>query len=554
MAKQIVFDEKARRALKAGVDKVADAVRVTLGPRGRNVVLDKGFGGPTITNDGVTIAKEIELKDKIENMGAEIVKEVANKTNEVAGDGTTTAVVLMQSIVEEGMKRITMGLNAMGVRAGIERAAADVVDILQRIAKPIQTKEEIRQVASIAAESDELGKIIADTIDIVGKDGVVTVEESQSFGVEKEVVKGLEFDKGYVSPYMITNPERMEAEYKDVAILITDKKLTSVQEILPLLEKLAQTGKKELVIICDDVEGEALATFVVNKLRGTFSVLAVKSPGYGDRKKEMLEDIAITTGGQVISEELGVKFENAELTMLGHANRVIASKDSTVVVGGKGKKADIENRVEQLRRQLEGSDSKFDKEKLEERIAKLAGGVAVIRVGAATETEMKYLKLKIEDAVNATKAAIEEGVVPGGGTALIKAAAKVAENKPEGKKSDEAVLVGYEIVLRALEVPLKQIALNAGKDDGSVVVDRVKRGKGNTGYDAKADEMVSDMLEAGIIDPVKVTKSCLQNAASAAAILLTTEAAVADEPEEKGASGGMPGGGMPDMGGMGGMM
>ncbi|HEX9609091.1 MAG TPA: chaperonin GroEL [Candidatus Paceibacterota bacterium] len=549
MAKAIIFDEQARRALKSGVDKVAEAVKVTLGPRGRNVVLDKGFGGPTITNDGVSIAKEITLRDKFENMGAEIVKEVASKTNDVAGDGTTTAVVLMQAIVEEGMKKTSMGLSAMGVRAGIEGAARDATVALRKLAKPIQSKEEIRQVASISAENDELGAIIAETIDKVGKDGVVTVEESQSFGIEKEIVEGLEFDKGYVSPYMVTNAERMEAITKDALILITDKKISTVQEILPLLEKLAQTGKKELVIVADDVDGEALATFVVNKLRGAFNVLAVKAPGYGDRKKEMLEDIAITTGGQVVSEEVGIKLENVEIAMLGRANRVVATKDNTVVVGGKGKKADIEARVTQLRRQLEQSDSKFDREKIEERIAKLAGGVGVIRVGAATETEMKYLKLKIEDAVNATKAAIEEGVIPGGGTALLKVAEQLEKNRPE-KNVEEEYLVGYDIVVRALHEPLKQIARNAGKDDGSVIVDKVKNGRGNIGYDARNDEIVSDMLAEGIIDPVKVTRSGLQNAASAAAILLTTEVAIADEPEEKKEGGH----GMPDMGGgMGGM-
>lgn len=551
MAKAIIFDEEARRALKTGIDKVADTVRVTLGPRGRNVVLDKGFGGPTITNDGVSIAKEITLRDKFENMGAEISKEVASKTNDVAGDGTTTAVVLMQAIVEEGMKKTSMGLSTMGVRSGIEEAARAATEALRKLAKPIQSKDEIRQVASISAENDELGARIADTIDQVGKDGVVTVEESQSFGVESEVVEGLEFDKGYVSPYMVTNAERMEAVYKDALILITDKKITTVQEILPLLEKLAQSGKKELVIIADDVEGEALATFVVNKLRGAFSVLAVKAPGYGDRKKEMLEDIAITTGGQIVSEDVGIKLENVELSVLGRSNRVVATKDNTVIVGGKGKKADIETRIGQLRKQLEQADSKFDKEKLEERVAKLSGGVAVIQVGAATETEMKYLKLKIEDAVNATKAAIEEGVVPGGGTALVKVAQQLEKNQAEGRRSSEEFAVGYDIVIRALHEPLKQIAVNAGKDDGSVIVDKVKHGRGNAGYDARNDEIVSDMLAEGIIDPVKVTRSGLQNAASAAAMLLTTEAAVADEPEDK-KEGGMPdmGGGMPDMGGM----
>ncbi len=457
----------------------------------------------------------------------------------------------MQAIVTEGMKHTSMGLNAMGIRAGIEAAAERAVAALKSIAKPIGSKEEIRQVASISAESEELGKTIADTIDKVGKDGVVTVEESQSLGIESEVVEGMQFDKGYVSAYMITNPERMEAEYRDAPILITDKKISSIQEILPILEKVAQSGKKELVILADDIEGEALTTFVVNKLRGSFNVLGIKAPGYGDRKKEMLQDIATMVGGQVISEETGIKFDSATLAMMGRANKVVATKDSTVIVGGKGKKADIEDRVAQLRKQLEQSDSKFDKEKLEERIAKLSGGVAVIRVGAATETEMKYLKLKIEDAVNATKAAIEEGIVPGGGTALLKAAHKLAkEYEEEGKKMNAEMRVGYEIVLKALEMPLRQIAMNAGKDDGSVIVENVKRGRGNAGYDAKNDKVIDDMLDAGIIDPVKVTRTCLQNAASAAAILLTTEAAVAEEPEEK-KEGGAGMGGMP--GGMGGM-
>ncbi len=555
MAKIIKFNESARKALKRGVDIVADAVKITIGPRGRNVVLDKGYGGPTITNDGVSIAKEITLKDKFENMGAEIVKEVAQKTNDFAGDGTTTSVILMQAIVAEGMKQTTMGVNAMGVKFGIEKATEHVVKALKDIAKPIKTKEEIRQVASIAAESEEVGKIIADTIDKVGKDGVVTVEESQSFGVESEIAQGLEFDKGYVSPYMITDAERMEAKYEDPAILITDKKISGVKEILPLLEKLAQTGKKELVIIAEEVEGEALATFVVNKLRGGFNVLAVKAPGYGDRKKEMLEDIAVTVGAKVISEEIGITFEKAELSMFGRAHKVIATKDNTVIVGGKGKKSEIEARVAALRKQRAMTESKYDVEKLDERIAKLSGGVAVIKVGAATETEMKYLKLKIEDAVNATKAAIAEGVVSGGGVALIKVSQKVGEwlkkelaknsmmdstSSPQAKEFE----VGFNIVLKALEAPLKQIAINAGKDDGSVIVERVRNGKGNTGYDALKDEMVSDMLVAGIIDPVKVTRAGVQNAASAAAILLTTEAAVADEPEEKNPpiGGGMPGG------------
>ncbi|MDP3735376.1 MAG: chaperonin GroEL [bacterium] len=550
MSKQIIFSDRAREALRRGVDKVADSVRITLGPRGRNVVLDKSYGTPMITNDGVTIAKEISLKDKFENMGAEFVKEVATKTNDVAGDGTTTAVVLTQAMVAEGVKQTAMGVNAMGIRLGIERAAEEVVAALRELAKPIHSKEEVQHVASISAESTEIGKIIASTIDKVGKDGVVTVEESQSFGIDSEVVEGLEFDKGYVSPYMITNAERMEAEYRDPLILITDKKVSTVQEILPLLEKIAHTGKKELVIIADDVDGEALATFVVNKLRGAFSVLAVKSPGYGDRKKEMLADIAVTTGGSVISQEVGIKLENAEISMLGRANRVVATKDKTLIVGGKGKRADIESRVEQLKKQREQTESKFDIEKLDERIGKLSGGVAVVRVGAATETEMKYLKLKIEDAVNATKAAIEEGIVAGGGSALIKAAQRVAAKniKSSNKAFEEEFAAGFALVLKALESPLRQIALNAGRDDAAVIVNSVKESKGNGGYDALRDELIPDMLAAGIIDPVKVARSCVQNAASAAAILLTTEVAVAEEPKEEksgaGAGGGMGGGGM----------
>lgn len=551
MAKQIIFNEDARKRLKKGVDKVADAVKITIGPRGRNVVLDKGYGAPTITNDGVSIARDITLSDKFENMGAEIVKEVATKTNDMAGDGTTTSVVLTQAIIGEGMRHTTMGVNAMGIKLGIERASAEVVKALRDISKPIKSKDEIRQVATISSESEEIGTIIADTIEKVGKDGVVTVEESQSTGVESEVVEGLEFDKGYVSPYMITNTERMEAEYKDVPVLITDKKISTIKEILPLLEKLAQSGKKDLVIIADDVDGEALTTFVLNKLRGAFNILAVKAPGYGDRKKEMLEDIAVTCGAKVISEEVGVKIESAEPAMLGKANKVIATKDKTVIVGGKGKKTDIEKRVAALKKQLDAADSKFDKEKIEERIAKLSGGVAVIRVGASTETEMKYLKLKIEDAVNATKAAIEEGIVAGGGSALIRAAQKVREGmkKETGNFSSESA-VGFEIVLKALEAPLKQIAINAGKDDGAVIVEKIKTAKGNAGYNAVTDEILPDMIAAGIIDPVKVTRSGVQNAASAAAILLTTEVAIADEPKEEkadaGAGMGM-GGGMPGM-------
>lgn len=535
MAKKILFNDEAKKALARGIQTVADAVQITIGPRGRNVAFDKGYGAPTITNDGVSIAKEIILADKFENMGVELIKEVASKTNDSAGDGTTTSVILTRSMITEGLKKTSMGANGMLVRKGIEEASADVVAELKKMAHPIKTDAEIRQVATISAESAELGKIIADTIKKVGKDGVVTVEESQSFGVDSEVVEGLQFDKGYVSPYMITNTERMEAEFKDVPVLLTDKKIASIKEILPLLEAVAQTGKKELVIIAEDVEGEALATFVVNKLRGGFNVLAIKAPGFGDKKKDMLGDIAVTLGATVVSEELGMKLETAEIAVLGRASKVIASKDKTIIVGGKGKKAQIEKRIVQLKAQLEALDgkfSKFDKEKLEERIAKLSGGVAVIRVGAATETEMKYLKLKIEDAVNATKAAIEEGIVAGGGVALVKAAEKVSVSKNMKYTSPEQE-VGYEIVIKALEAPLRQIAINAGKDDGSVIVEKVKKGKGTMGYDALADEIVPDMILRGIVDPVKVTRSCVENASSAAAIFLTTDVAIADEPEKE---------------------
>lgn len=543
MAKNILFNEDARKALKRGIDTVADAVRVTIGPRGRNVVLDKGYGGPTITNDGVSIAKEITLKDKFENMGAEILKEVATKTNDVAGDGTTTSVVLAQALIHEGLKHTALGVNAMGVRAGIESAVLDAVKALKDMAKPIKSDAEIEQVATISAESSEIGKIIANTIKKVGKDGVVTVEESQSFDVESEVVEGLGFDKGYVSAYMITNTERMEAEYRDVPVLITDKKISVIKEILPLLEKLAQTGKKDLVIIADDVDGEALTTFVLNKLRGGFNVLAIKAPGYGDRKKDMLLDIATVVGAKVISDDLGVTLENADLSVLGKAHKIVATKDDTIIVGGKGKKSDIDARVGQLRKQKENTDSKFDIEKLEERIAKLSGGVAVIRVGAATETEMKYLKLKIEDAVNATKAAIEEGIVAGGGTALVRTAKKVASGKNAQNATGEFKL-GYDIVLKALEAPLRQIVINTGKNDGSSMVEKVLESKDDhAGYSAVDDVFEKDLIAKGIIDPVKVTRSALQHAASAASILLTTEVAIAEEPKEEKPA--------PDMGGMG---
>ncbi len=539
MAKQILFNQDARQALKRGVDRVGDAVKITIGPRGRNVVLDKGYGAPVITNDGVTIAKDITLKDRFENMGAEIAKEVASKTNDTAGDGTTTSVIITQALVETGFKKSLVGANSMGIRRGIEEAVRDAIEALKKINKPIKTDNEVKQVATIAAESEEIGAIIAETIKKIGKDGVVTVEESQSFGVDSEIVEGLEFDKGYLSPYMITNAERMEAEYRDPAILVTDKKISVIKDILPLLEKLAASGKKDLVIIAEDVDGEALTTFVVNKLRGSFNVLAVKAPGYGDRKKDILADIAVTVGAKVVSEELGIKFENAELAMLGRASRVVSTKDNTIIVGGKGKKSEMEARIESLRVQRKNTASKFDIEKLEERIGKLTGGVAVIRVGAATETEMKYLKLKIEDAVNATKAAISEGIVIGGGSALAKVSKRIEAKYKESKEAKIAhenaeaaeFAAGYMAVVEALKEPLRQIAKNAGKEDG-VILSEVLKGQANSGYDALADTFVDDMFEAGIIDPVKVTRCALENAASAVAILLTTEVAIADEPKE----------------------
>jgi chaperonin GroEL len=544
MAKKIIFDEKAREALKNGIDAVANVVKVTLGPKGRNVVLEKGYGAPTITNDGVTIAKEIDLEDKIENMGAEIIKEVASKTNDIAGDGTTTAVVLTQAIIKEGLRAATFGVNPLGIKLGIDKATEQVVEALKEMSKAIKNKDEFIQVAAIASESREIGEIIADAIEKVGKDGVVTVEESQSFGVESEVVKGLQFDKGYVSPYMITSAENMSAVYEEPIILITDKKISSINEILPLLEKLAKSGKKDLVIIAEDVEGDALATLVVNKLRGIFNALAVKAPGYGDRRKEMLQDIAAVTGGKVISEEVGLKLENADLNVLGRARKIIATKDNTTIVGGKGKKQEIEDRIAQVRKQIQQSDSEFDKERLSERLAKLAGGVAVIKVGAATETEMKYKKMKIEDAVAATKAAIEEGIVAGGGTAFIKAGEVAKGKKADAPSKDIAkeFNVGYEILLKSLDEPTRQIIINSGKDDPGVIIAHIKNSQTNYGYNAVADKEVNDMIKAGIIDPAKVTRTALQNAASAAAMLLTTEVAIAEIPKEKPAT--------PPMGGM----
>lgn len=543
MAKQVKFDVEIRESLKRGVDVVANAVKVTIGPRGRNVALGKSWGSPTITNDGVSIAKEITLEDKFEDMGAAIVKEVATKTNDKAGDGTTTAVVLTQAIIHEGLKKTALGANSMLVRRGIEAAAKDAVEELKKMSRDIKNKTDVKQVATISAESKELGEKIAEIVEKVGKDGVVTVEESQSLGIETDYVEGMEFDKGYVSAYLITNAERMEAEAKDVPILLTDKKISTIKDILPLLEKIAAAGKKELVIIADDVDGEALTTIILNKLRGGFNVLAVKAPGYGDRKKETLQDIAITVGGQVITEDLGLTLEKAELSMLGRATRVVATKDSTVIVGGKGKKSTIEDRVTSLKKMVENTDSKFDREKLEERIAKLTGGVAVIRVGAATETEMKYLKDKIEDAVNATKAALAEGIVPGGGAALVKVAHKLRAktHKSQGSAGDE-YSVGYAILVDALTAPFKQIVQNGGREDAILILNEISKADA-MGWDAM-NEKVVDMYEAGIIDPVKVTRSGVENAASAAAVLLTTEAAVADIPEKNPApaGGGMPGG------------
>ncbi len=541
MAKQIKFGEDARQSIHKGLAAAAQAVKVTLGPRGRNVVLEKSYGGPRITNDGVSIAKEISFKDKFENMGAEMVKEVANKSNDVAGDGTTTTVVLLEAMVSDGLKSLTKGANAMAIRAGMEQARDAAVAELKKMARPVEGRSDIEQVASISAESEELGRIIAETVEKVGKNGVVTVEESQGMELSYEVVEGMQIDKGYVSAYMVTNPERMEAEMRDAQILVTDKKIGSVQEILPFLEKLAQSGRKDLVIVADDIEGEALTTFVLNKLRGTFNVLAIKAPGFGDRKKELLADIAAVVGADVVSSDFGHSFETAELSVLGKASRVVAGKDTTVFVGGKGRKSDIESRVSQLQALVEQTSSKFDKEKLEERVAKLTGGVAVIRVGAATETEMKYLKDKIDDAVKATKASIEEGIVPGGGTALAKVSRTIRVDDWEFDSADERA--GFAIVGKALEAPLRQILLNAGKDDGSAIVERVQAAKGFAGYDALAGEEVADMAEAGIIDPVKVTRSAVEHAVSAAAILLTTEAAVADIPEPKAPAG-------PEMGGM----
>lgn len=545
MSKQIKFSDDARQALIRGVDILANTVKVTLGPKGRNVVLDKGYGAPIITKDGVSVAKEIEVEDKFENVGVELVKEVASKTNDDVGDGTTTATVLAQAIVKEGLRHVTAGVNAVALNRGLHKATEAVVAELQKkISKKVEA-DEIANVAAISANDAEIGRKIAEAMKEVGNDGVITVEESQSFGMEIETVKGMRFDKGYVSPYMVTNPDRMEADYEDPYILITDKKVSSVEEILPVLEKVAQSGKKELVIIADEVEGQALATFVVNKLRGTFNVLAVKAPGFGDRRKEMLQDIAVLTGGRVITEDVGLKLENASLEDLGRARKVVATKENTTVVEGRGDEQAIKDRVASIRKLIEQTDSDFDKEKLQERLAKLAGGVAVIKVGAATETEMKEVKHRIEDAVGATKAAVEEGVVPGGGVALVRAM-KALDSL--SLSDEEMVAVG--ILKRALEEPIRMIAENAGFD-GAVVTSEIKKHEGNFGFNASTGQY-EDMVVAGIIDPTKVTRSALQNAVSIAGMFLTTEAVVTDLPkkEDHEHGGGMPGGMGGGMGGM----
>ncbi len=539
MAKDIIFGEEARRKMLKGVDSLANVVKVTLGPKGRNVVLEKKYGSPLITNDGVTIAKEIEFEDPFENMGAQLVKEVATKTNDVAGDGTTTATVLAQAMIREGLKNVTAGANPMVVRKGIEKAVIAAIAEIKAISKPIESKESIAQVASISSSDEEVGELIAEAMEKVGNKGVITVEESKGFITELEVVEGMQFDRGYISPYMITDTEKMEALLEDPYILITDKKITNIQEILPVLEQVVQQGKP-ILLITEDLEGDALATLVVNKLRGTFTAVAVKAPGFGDRRKAMLQDIAVLTGGEVITEDLGLELKSTTVEQLGHARQVVITKDNTIIVDGNGDKVAIEARVKQIGQELEATTSEFDREKLQERLAKLSGGVAVIKVGAATETELKEKKLRIEDALNSTRAAVEEGIVSGGGTALVNVIAAINKIVVTG---DEAT--GVNIVKRALEEPVRQIADNAGLE-GSVIVERLKKEKVGIGFNAATGEWV-DMIKAGIVDPAKVTRSALQNAASVAGMFLTTEAVIADKPEEN------RGGGMPDMSGMGGM-
>ena len=544
MAKQILFDEEARRALEKGVDALANAVKVTLGPKGRNVVLDKKFGAPTITNDGVTIARDIDLEDPFENMGAQLVRQVATKTNDIAGDGTTTATLLAQAMIHEGMRNVAAGANPMVLKKGIEKAVKALVDELHKVSKPVESQKAIAQVATVSSSDEEIGKYIADAMEKVGKEGVITVEESKGMETNLSVVEGMQFDRGYISPYMVTDTDKMEAVMNDPFILITDKKISSVNDILPILEQVVKMGK-ELVIIAEDLDGEALATIVVNKLRGTFKALAVKAPGFGDRRKAMLEDIAILTGGQLISEELGRKLDSVTLEDLGHARQVHSSKENTTIVDGMGDKDAIKSRIEQIKKQIADTTSDFDKEKLQERLAKLSGGVAVIEIGAATEVEMKDKKLRVEDALHATRAAVEEGIVAGGGTTFIDIMHVLDNIEAEGD-----VKTGINIVRRAIEEPVRQIANNAGME-GSVVVDQVKNSKFGVGYDAYNDAYV-DMIANGIVDPAKVTRSALQNAASIAAMVLTTETLVADKPAPEGA--GNPMGGAGGMGGMPGMM
>ncbi|EJT6154465.1 chaperonin GroEL [Clostridium perfringens] len=526
MAKTLLFGEEARRSMQAGVDKLANTVKVTLGPKGRNVILDKKFGSPLITNDGVTIAREIELEDAYENMGAQLVKEVATKTNDVAGDGTTTATLLAQAIIREGLKNVTAGANPILIRNGIKTAVEKAVEEIQKISKPVNGKEDIARVAAISAADEKIGKLIADAMEKVGNEGVITVEESKSMGTELDVVEGMQFDRGYVSAYMVTDTEKMEAVLDNPLVLITDKKISNIQDLLPLLEQIVQAGKK-LLIIADDIEGEAMTTLVVNKLRGTFTCVGVKAPGFGDRRKEMLQDIATLTGGVVISDEVGGDLKEATLDMLGEAESVKVTKESTTIVNGRGNSEEIKNRINQIKLQLEATTSEFDKEKLQERLAKLAGGVAVVKVGAATETELKESKLRIEDALAATKAAVEEGIVPGGGTAYVNVINEVA--KLTSDIQDEQV--GINIIVRSLEEPMRQIAHNAGLE-GSVIIEKVKNSNAGVGFDALRGEY-KDMIKAGIVDPTKVTRSALQNAASVASTFLTTEAAVADIPEKE---------------------
>ena len=527
MAKQILFDAKAQQFLKKGIDKLAKAVSITLGPKGLNVVLDRGFGSPVITNDGVTIAKEIELPNKIENIGAEIIKQAAEKTNDVAGDGTTTAVVLAHSIITAGLKNVAAGANPLGLKRGIEKAKKVVIEELRKISQSVNKHEEIANVATISSQDKEIGEMIASIIDEVGKDGIITVEESKTLGLSKEIVKGMQFDRGYISPYMVTNPEKMEAVLEDPYIIITEQKISNIHDILPLLDKILQSGRKDILIIADDVTGEALATLILNKLRGVFNVVAVKAPGFGDRRKDLLEDIAILTGGRVISEELGLKLEKTELEDLGQARRVVVDKENTTIVEGAGSKEAIEKRIKQIKNELLKAESEFDKEKLEERLAKLSGGVAVIKVGAATEVEQKEKQHRVEDAVRATKAALEEGIVPGGGVALIRTLK--ALDKIETESEDEKV--GIEIMKKALEEPFKRIAENAGYD-GAVILEKVKNTETYQGFNALTGEIVN-MMEAGIVDPTKVTRSALENAASVSAMFLTTRVVVADLPEKK---------------------